>query len=72
MFCSSLENAQTSMETKFSVFAELMRDVILGLVASLITTISMNTASTDTVTEMKLRRLRTWMEERKLPKAFRK
>ena len=60
------------METKFSVFAELMRDVILGLVASLITTISMNTASTDTVTEMKLRRLRTWMEERKLPKAFRK
>ena len=69
---NALENATTSFEMGFSVFAELMRDVILGLVASLITTISMSTSSTDTETELRLRRLRAWMAERKLPKGFRK
>ena len=69
---NALENAYTSLELGFSVFAELMRDVILGLVASLITTVSMSLSSSDTETEIRLRRLRTWMAEKKLPKAFRK
>lgn len=69
---NALENAYTSAEMAFSVFAELGRDVILGLVASLITTISISLSSTDTETEIRLRRLRSWMAEKKLPKAFRK
>ena len=69
---NALENAYTSLEMGFSVFAELVRDVILGLVASLITTISISISSTDTETEIRLRRLRSWMAEKKLPKAFRK
>lgn len=69
---NALENAYTSLELGFSVFAELMRDVILGLVASLITTVSMSLSSSDTEMESRLRRLRSWMAEKKLPKAFRK
>lgn len=69
---NALENAHTTLEYSFSVLAELMRDVILGLVASLITTITISLSQTDTDTEIRLQRLRQWMAEKKLPKAFRK
>ena len=68
---NALEAGETTQERAFGVFAELMRDIILGLVAGLITTISMSMSSTDNATNLRLRHLRAWLAEKKLPKGFR-
>jgi hypothetical protein len=60
-----------SAERGCSVFAELIRDIILGLVAGLITTISISMSATDAQTNLKIRRLREWLSRKKLPKPFR-
>ena len=60
----------TTYERAFGVFAELMRDIILGLVASLITTISLASGSIDAESSLKLRGLKTWMSAKNLPKSF--
>eukprot|EP01047_Picozoa_sp_COSAG01_P067185 COSAG01_NODE_9431_length_2448_cov_1.225202_3_plen_543_part_01 len=52
------------------VFAELVRDIILGLVASLITTISMSVSTQDNETSNKLARLKMWLGAKKLPSGF--
>lgn len=69
---NALENGETALERMFGVFAEFIRDVILGLVASLITTVSMQSGRTDSELETKLHRLRQWMAQQKLPTAFRR
>ena len=69
---NALENGFTTPERSFAIFAEFVRDIILGLVAGLITTIQMNSSGADTETEMQLTKLRTWLREKKLPAAFRK
>lgn len=68
---NALESGSTTTERAFGVFAELMRDVILGLVAGLITTITMSMSSSDNETNLKLKQLRTWMSDKKMPKGFR-
>lgn len=55
----------------FAVIAELVRDVILGLVAGLITTIAMVMSKTDDDSDIKLTRLKHWLAAKKLPKTFR-
>jgi hypothetical protein len=69
---NALENGETAQERLFGVLAEFIRDVILGLVASLITTISMQSGQTDSELESKLHNLRNWMADQKLPTLFRK
>lgn len=69
---NALESGETTQERAFAIFAELIRDVILGLVAGLITTISMNFAANDNETNLRLKRLRNWMSEKKLPQNFRR
>eukprot|EP01048_Picozoa_sp_COSAG05_P014563 COSAG05_NODE_1663_length_4312_cov_16.465243_3_plen_98_part_00 len=67
---NSLEAAYTTAEKSFAIFADFTRDVILGLVASLITTIQMSVSSDDAETNLKLTRLKTWLREKRLPKGF--
>ena len=67
---NALESGQTTSERGYGVFAELVRDVILGLVAGLITTIAMSLSQSDGDAELKLKRLRRWMAAKKLPKIF--
>ena len=69
---NALENGYTTQERSYSIFAEFVRDIILGLVASLITTIAISSGSSDSEAEQKLRRLRGWMADRKLPNSFRR
>jgi CRP-like cAMP-binding protein len=64
------DNGFTTTERSFGVMAEFCRDLILGLVASLITTIQMSMNSNDDEKSQKLKRLRTWMQTKRLPKAF--
>jgi hypothetical protein len=68
---NALENGFTTAERAFGVFAEMVRDVILGLVAGLMTTIVMSLSSADNEADAKLRRLQKWMVRMKLPKPFR-
>eukprot|EP01051_Picozoa_sp_SAG22_P014633 SAG22_NODE_1805_length_3533_cov_1.343040_3_plen_498_part_00 len=68
---NALEHGYTSAERGYGVFAELIRDVILGLVAGLITTIAMSLSQSDHEADHKLARLAKWMETKKLPKPFR-
>jgi hypothetical protein len=68
---NALESGYTTSERAFAVFAELIRDVILGLVAGLITTISLSFASSDNATNVRLKRLRAWLEDKRIPKGFR-
>ena len=55
---------QTTAERGFGVFAEFCRDFILGLVASLITTISMAMSNNDNETNIRLKGLKLWMQQR--------
>lgn len=63
----ALGHAYTTKEKKFAIIAEYLRDVILGLVASVITTISMSLDATDNETNLKLAKLAKWMRKQKLP-----
>jgi|EP01046_Picozoa_sp_COSAG06_P032468 hypothetical protein len=47
----SLQHSYTTAERTFSVFAELVRDVILGLVASVLTTIALSVSSSTVRTQ---------------------
>eukprot|EP01043_Picozoa_sp_COSAG02_P010971 COSAG02_NODE_397_length_23124_cov_439.255635_13_plen_965_part_00 len=67
---NALENGQTLAEHCYGIFAELIRDMILGLVASLMTTISMSMASSDNENSLRLKRLKLWLMQKKLPTGF--
>ena len=67
---NSLEAGYTTPEKSFAIFADFTRDVILGLVASLITTISMSMSSDDTETNLKLTKLKAWLQGKRMPKGF--
>lgn len=67
---NSLSRGFTTAEKVFGVLADFTRDIILGLVASLMTTITMSMASDDNTVAMKLQKLKRWMRERHLPKGF--
>lgn len=69
---NSLEAGYTTLELSFAIIADFTRDIILGLVASVITTISMSVSSSDNEMNLKLTRLKVWMKARKLPKNFQK
>lgn len=68
---NALEYSHTSSERAFAVFAELIRDVILGLVAGMITTIVMTISNNDNEATIKIKNLKQWMRRKKLPKNFR-
>eukprot|EP01048_Picozoa_sp_COSAG05_P011647 COSAG05_NODE_1112_length_5856_cov_11.397082_2_plen_976_part_00 len=67
---NALESSYTTPERGFAIFAEFCRDFILGLVASLITTISMSMSNNDNANNLKLKMLKKFFEHKKLPKAF--
>ena len=67
---NALENASTDGEKGFALFAELMRDFILGLVAGLMTTISMAMNGGEQESQWKLRALKGWMQKNNLPKTL--
>ena len=67
---NALENGQTLAEHCYGIFAELIRDMILGLVASLMTTISMSMASSDNENSHRLKRLKLWLMQKKMPIGF--
>lgn len=67
---NALENSETDGERAFALFAELMRDFILGMVAGLMATISMAMGNGDQEVQWKVRALKKWMSERKIPKTF--
>ena len=64
-----LENCETTSEKSFGIFAELMRDMILGLIASLMTAIQLAMATTDAEVATKLKGLKQWLEIKKIPKS---
>lgn len=68
---NALEHALTNHEMLFALFAELMRDFILGLVAGLMATISMAAGDNDQEQLFKLRDMKVWMSDREVPKSFR-
>ena len=67
---NALENSGTDGEMAFALFAELMRDFILGMVAGLMATISMAMGSGNQEAQWKVRALKGWMSEKKIPKTF--
>ena len=69
---NALGNGETAQERWFGIFAEFVRDVILGLVASLITTISISSGTNDAELEQRLHQLRKWMSDQQLPASFRR
>ena len=68
---NALEHAATNAEMLFALFAELMRDFILGLVAGLMATISLAAGDNDQEQLFKLRDMKSWMVDREVPKSFR-
>jgi CRP-like cAMP-binding protein/Ca2+-binding EF-hand superfamily protein len=68
---NAVENGATTTERAFCVMADFAQDIILGLVASVITTISMSMSTDENETNLKLTRLKNWMTKAKLPKSFR-
>ena len=65
-----LENGGTTAERGFGIFAELMRDIILGLIASLMTAIQIAMSTQDADTAAKLKGLKQWLESKNMPKSF--
>jgi len=65
---NALENGGTYYERCFALFAELMRDFILGMVAGLMTTISMAMNGGEQESQWKLKSLKGWMQKNNLPK----
>ena len=64
-----LENCETTAEKSFGIFAELTRDMILGLIASLMTAIQLAMATTDAEVATKLKGLKHWLEHKGIPKS---
>jgi hypothetical protein len=64
---NALAHSFTTAERNFSVLAELVRDVILGLVASVLTAFAMSVSSSTEESDRKLARLKLWMQKKKLP-----
>ena len=64
-----LENCETTAEKNFGIFAELTRDMILGLIASLMTAIQLAMATTDAEVATKLKGLKQWLELKGIPKS---
>ena len=62
---NALESGATFAERLYAVLAELIRDMILGLVASLMTTISMSMASNDNENSFRLKRLKLWLQRKR-------
>jgi hypothetical protein len=67
---NALEHGATTMEKGYAMWAELVRDIILGMVAGLMTTITMATSGDDQEVQIKLRSLRGWMISKNVPKMF--
>ena len=67
---NALETGSTIGERGFGIFAEFMRDLILGLIAGLLSTILMAMNSDDGETTAKLQGLKGFLEERRFPKGF--
>ena len=67
---NALEHGSTNLEKVYAMWAELMRDFILGMVAGLMTTISMAMNTGDQEVQVKLRSLRAWMISKNVPKTF--
>ena len=63
---SAPSHSYTFGEKTFAVFVELVRDVILGLVASALTAIAMTTTSHTSETNLKLAKLKLWMHSKRL------
>ena len=59
---------QTSGEKGFAVFANLVMGIIYGALAGVISTIMMGMKGNDQEVSNKLRSMRTWMHEKKVPK----
>ena len=64
-----LENCETTSDKSFGIFAELTRDMILGLIASLMTAIQLAMATTDAEVASKLKGLKQWLELKGIPKS---
>ena len=64
-----LENGYTTGEKAFGIYAEMMRDMILGLIASLMTAIQLAMATTDAEVATRLKGLKQWLELKNIPKA---
>ena len=67
---NALEHGFTTAERGFAICAEFVRDIILGLVASLITSITLSASTGDAESASKLRGLKQWMQAKKIPKSF--
>jgi Ca2+-binding EF-hand superfamily protein len=67
---NALESGGTTSERGFALIAELMRDFILGMVAGLMTTISMAMNGGEQESQWKLRSLKGWMQKNSLPKSL--
>ena len=59
---------QTIGEKGFAVFANLVMGIIYGALAGVISTIMMGMKTNDQEVQNKLRSMRTWMHEKKVPK----
>jgi CRP-like cAMP-binding protein/Ca2+-binding EF-hand superfamily protein len=59
---------QTVGEKGFAVFANLVMGIIYGALAGVISTIMMGMKTNDQEVQNKLRSMRTWMHEKKVPK----
>jgi hypothetical protein len=66
----ALEHSTTSAERWFSIVAEFVRDFILGMVAGLMTTISMAMNGGEQEAQWRLRALKGWMQTKNIPKGF--
>ena len=70
---NALENGNTDAEKGFALVSEFVRDFILGLVAGLITTVSMAMNSLGEGSQegqLRLRDLKNWMQKKSLPKGL--
>eukprot|EP01052_Picozoa_sp_SAG31_P003884 SAG31_NODE_154_length_22184_cov_25.917142_6_plen_624_part_00 len=70
-FClNALENSNTDAERWFALAAEFVRDLILGMVAGLLTTITMTMNGGEQEGHHRLRALKGWMQKKNLPRSF--
>ena len=67
---NSLSRSYTTAEKWFGIVADFIRDIILGLVASVMTSITMSMADDDNTVSLRLKHLKQWMKARHLPKGF--
>ena len=70
---NAIENSNTDAEKAFALVSEFARDFILGLLAGIITTVSMAVNSFGEGSQdgqLRLRDLKNWMSKKNLPKAL--